>query len=48
MAMDKKSRLMLAVILASIFFIVEVVGGLISNSLAILSDAAHLLTVILI
>lgn len=35
-------RLYIATILCSCFLIVEVVGGILSNSLAILSDAAHL------
>ena len=35
-------RLYIACILCSCFLIVEVVGGLISGSLAVLSDAAHL------
>lgn len=35
-------RLYTATILCSCFIVVEVAGGLISGSLAILSDAAHL------
>ena len=35
-------RLYTATILCSCFIVVEVVGGLISGSLAVLSDAAHL------
>ncbi|KAL1492955.1 hypothetical protein ABEB36_011112 [Hypothenemus hampei] len=44
--MDKKARkkLIIASILCVIFMIAEIVGGYISNSLAIASDAAHLLT----
>uniref|UniRef100_A0A7N0SVY0 Metal tolerance protein 1-like n=1 Tax=Kalanchoe fedtschenkoi TaxID=63787 RepID=A0A7N0SVY0_KALFE len=37
-------KLMFAVVLCVIFMIVEVVGGLKANSLAILTDAAHLLS----
>jgi zinc transporter 2 len=39
---DTISRLTAASILCFIFLIVEVVGGLLSSSLAVLSDAAHL------
>jgi solute carrier family 30 (zinc transporter), member 2 len=39
-----KQKLLLAVIFASIFMCVEVVGGIMSHSLAILTDAAHLLS----
>ncbi|MBW1744323.1 MAG: cation transporter [Deltaproteobacteria bacterium] len=39
-----KSRLRLVFILTSLFFIVEVVGGLWTNSLALLSDAGHMLS----
>ncbi len=35
------SRLTLGIILSSVIFIAEVTGGLISNSLALLSDAGH-------
>ena len=35
-------RLYIATILCSCFLIIEVIGGILSNSLAILSDAAHL------
>lgn len=43
---DKKARrrLIMASILCLLFMIGEVVGGLLSNSLAIATDAAHLLT----
>jgi len=43
---DKKARrkLILASILCLVFMIGEVVGGVLSNSLAIATDAAHLLT----
>jgi len=30
--------------LTSVYFVVEVVGGLVTNSLALLADAAHMLT----
>ena len=35
-------RLLVATALCSFFLIVEVVGGLLAGSLAVLSDAAHL------
>ena len=35
-------RLFIATALCSFFLVVEVVGGLLAGSLAILSDAAHL------
>ncbi|CAD1476329.1 unnamed protein product, partial [Heterotrigona itama] len=43
---DKKARkkLLLASTLCVIFMIAEIVGGVLSNSLAIATDAAHLLT----
>src|SRR5262245_8267708 len=37
-------RLWWAFGLIAVFFVVEVVGGLVTNSLALLSDAAHMLT----
>ncbi len=37
-------RLVLALVLTSVFLVVEVVGGIIANSLALLADAAHMLT----
>ena len=40
----KKTRLTVALSLASLFVCIEVAGGLWSNSLAVLSDAAHMLT----
>ncbi len=42
-----RSRLTIAATLVFVFFIVEVVGGLLSNSLALLSDAAHMFTDVL-
>ena len=41
---SKKSRLQCALILSSLFLLIEVAGGLWSNSLAVLSDAAHMMT----
>lgn len=43
---DKQARfrLIFASVLCLIFMIIEIVGGLLANSLAIASDAAHLLT----
>ena len=43
---DKKARrkLIIASCLCLVFMIVEVVGGVLSNSIAITADAAHLLT----
>lgn len=42
---DKRARrkLIIASILCVIFMIVEIIGGILSNSLAIATDAAHLL-----
>ncbi|WP_334141219.1 cation diffusion facilitator family transporter [Rhabdothermincola sp.] len=37
-------RLWMAFALIAVFFVVEAVGGLLTNSLALLSDAAHMLT----
>lgn len=42
--MSKKVRLSMAIGLSTTFMIIEIVGGLLSGSLAVLSDAAHLLT----
>jgi Co/Zn/Cd efflux system component len=42
--MKKETRLTLAICLSLLFMIFEITGGLWANSLAILSDAAHLLT----
>ena len=41
---QNKKRLWIALILTTTYLIVEVVGGLITGSLALLSDAAHMLT----
>ncbi|MDX2164075.1 MAG: cation diffusion facilitator family transporter [Gammaproteobacteria bacterium] len=42
--LKKESSLLFALILTFTFFIVEVAGGLITGSLALISDAAHMLT----
>ena len=42
--MDKATKLQLAIGLATGFMLIEVIGGFLANSLAIFSDAAHLLT----
>ena len=39
-----KKRLTLVLSITAIFMVVELVGGLISNSLALIADAAHMLT----
>ncbi len=39
-----KSRLRFVLVLTSLFFVVEVLGGLWTNSLALLSDAGHMLS----
>jgi len=39
-----KSRLRIVLVLTSLFFVVEVLGGLWTNSLALLSDAGHMLS----
>ncbi len=44
-ASDKNlSRVIFALVLTAVFMIVEVVGGIISGSLALLADAGHMLT----
>lgn len=42
--MQKETRLKLAIILSLIFMCIEIAGGYFANSIAIFSDAAHLLT----
>lgn len=42
--MNKEKRLITAICLSLTFMVIEIVGGVWSNSLAVLSDAAHLLT----
>lgn len=41
---DAVRRLRIALILTSVFFLAEVAGGVLSNSLALLADAGHMLT----
>lgn len=41
---DSEARLLWALVLTGAFMIAEVVGGLLSGSLALLADAAHMLT----
>ncbi|NLT66502.1 MAG: cation transporter [Acidobacteria bacterium] len=41
---DGKTRLMLALSITASWFLVELAGGLYANSLALLADAAHMLT----
>lgn len=42
-----RRRLLISFVLIGVFFVVELVGGLITNSLALLSDAGHMLTDVL-
>jgi zinc transporter 2 len=42
--MDKETRLKLAIGLSLVFMCIEIAGGYLANSIAIFSDAAHLLT----
>ncbi len=39
-----RRRLQLALVITAVFTVVEVIGGLITNSLALLADAGHMLT----
>ncbi|MEI7833752.1 MAG: cation diffusion facilitator family transporter, partial [bacterium] len=39
-----RRRLMIVLVITSVYFVAEVVGGLLTNSLALLSDAGHMLT----
>ncbi len=41
---DNAKRLMLAFGVTATFMVIEVIGGLISGSLALLADAGHMLT----
>ena len=41
---DNAKRLMLAFAVTAIFMVIEVIGGLLSGSLALLADAGHMLT----
>lgn len=43
MNLKERKKLLLVLLITFLFMMVEVVGGLISNSLALLSDAAHML-----
>ncbi|HEX7718535.1 MAG TPA: cation diffusion facilitator family transporter, partial [Woeseiaceae bacterium] len=40
---DNRKRLKIALLLTAIFMVVEVVGGIVSGSLALLADAGHML-----
>ena len=40
----ERKRLILTSVITIVFFIVEVVGGIVTNSLALISDAGHMLT----
>lgn len=42
-----RKRLFVSFVLIGVFFVVELVGGLVTNSLALLSDAGHMLTDVL-
>ncbi len=44
---DSSQRLRLAFVLSAVILIVEIAGGLVSNSLAVLSDAGHVFTDVL-
>lgn len=41
---DNAKRLMLAFGVTATFMVIEVIGGLVSGSLALLADAGHMLT----
>jgi len=41
---DNRKRLRIALVLTGAFMLVEVVGGVLSGSLALLADAGHMLT----
>lgn len=41
---DNRKRLCIALVLTGVFMLVEVVGGVLSGSLALLADAGHMLT----
>jgi len=43
-ASKHKKNLLIVLILSGTYLIAEVIGGLITNSLALLADAAHMLT----
>jgi hypothetical protein len=44
---DSRKSLQLALVITSLFFIVELAGGLISGSLALVSDAGHMFSDVL-
>lgn len=44
MGINSQGRLLLSLIVLSVIFVVEVIGGIISRSLALLSDAGHVFT----
>ena len=37
-------RVVIALVLTSLFMVVEIIGGILSGSLALLADAGHMLT----
>jgi cobalt-zinc-cadmium efflux system protein len=41
---SNNQRLLTALIVITVFMIIEIIGGLISGSLALLADAGHMLT----
>ena len=41
---DNVKRVQIALVLTGTFMVVEVIGGIISGSLALLADAGHMLT----
>lgn len=41
---SNRRRVQLALVLTAVFMVVEVAGGLLSGSLALLADAGHMLT----
>ena len=43
-SLSARRKLVVASVLCLVFMLAEVVGGVLSNSLAIATDAAHLLT----
>ncbi len=44
---NNRRSLTIALVITSVFFLVELVGGILTNSLALLSDAGHMLTDVL-
>ena len=41
---SNRGRLLAALLLSSVYMVAEVIGGLLSGSLALLADAAHMLS----